>query len=418
MGRRIARTNMPPPDNTLTIIMAMGSDTRLHPLTAERTKAAVPFGGTYRVIDFALTNCLHSGLRRILVLTQYRSHSLQKHLRDGWSIFNPELGEYITTVPPQMRMDNSWYGGPADAVRQNLYLLERNPAEHVFVLSGEHVYRMDYAALLEFHAGSDADVTVACLDDGNQNGRATSCQVAVAADNRISAYARTGVPFAIDDNVITTLGSMEVYAFRKSVLIDMLSRPNFVGSAQHDLGLDLIPTILASGQRVLAYRFGGSAGRVSRDRYWRGLDSLDDYYDANMGLLHTEPDMDLYQSDWPIRTYHGQYPPARTVPGGSSDEGIFINSIVASGTIIAGGGVNHSILFPSVYVDDSATVEDSILLADVQVGRGARLHRCIVDKGVKIPPAEALGYDRTHDAMRFTVTEGGIVVIPKDYRFN
>jgi glucose-1-phosphate adenylyltransferase len=317
-----------------------------------------------------------------------------------------------------MRTEGSWYAGSADAIRQNLYLLERSPSKYVCVISGEHIYRMDYAALLEFHAERDADVTVACLEAADLEGRTTRCQVAVDGDLRVSAFARSGVPFRIPDEVVTTLGSMEVYAFKKTVLIELLSRTDFVGHAHRDLGLDLIPTVLAGGGRVLTYRFGGEAGRVSCDRYWRTLDNLDDYYAANMDLLHYEPAIDLYQQDWPIRTYHAQHPPARTVPGKSSNEGIFVNSIVASGTVIAGGGVNHSILFPRVFVGDAATVEDCILLSGVSVGEGARLLNCIVDKDVRIPAGVSVGYDRVRDARTFTVTERGIVIVPKTCKFD
>lgn len=405
-------------DNSLAIILAIGSDSRLDPLTADRAKPAVPFGGNYRIIDFTLANCLHSGLRRVLVLTQYRSHSLQKHLRDGWSIFNPELGEFITPVPPQMRTEKHWYSGAADAIRQNLYLLERNRSDYIMVLSGEHIYRMDYAAMLDFHVEHGGDATVACLELADLGNPVSQCQVTVGVDNRVLAFESAKPRLASREGSSSVEASMEVYAFSKDVLIAAIERGDYAAKAGEDFGQDVIPHMLGSGAKVMAYRFGGEAGRVTRDRYWRRLETLDDYYDANMDLLQHDPAIDLYQQDWPIRTYQAQHPPARTVPGKSCNEGVFVNSIVASGTVISGGGVNHSILFPRVFVDDAATVEDSILLSGVAVGEGARLYRCIVDKDVQVPPGESIGYDRGKDAKRFTVTAQGIVVVPKGHRFS
>jgi glucose-1-phosphate adenylyltransferase len=403
--------------NMLTLILATGADPRLRPLSTDRAKAAIPFGGNYRVIDFTLTNCLHSGLRRILVLTQYHSHSLLKHLRDGWSIFNPELGEFITPVAPQMRDQQYGYASAADAIRQNLYLLERSAAEHICIVSGDHVYRMDYSALLDVHVASGADATLACLDSADLPNAATQSYVAVDAQEQVLAVARGDAPLGLDDKTVRLARSMEVYAFRKQALRDLISKTDAPFNANHDLGIELVPRLLASGGKVRAYAFGGKSGRVTCDRYWRSIDTLDDYYAANMDLLKAEPQIDLYQQDWPIRTYQSQHPPARTVPGRSSNEGIFVNSMVASGAVIAGGGVNHSLLFPSVRVEDAATVEDCILLTGVVVGENARLYNCIVDKNVRIPPGTSIGYDPETDARRYAVTDRGIVVVAKTASF-
>ncbi len=401
--------------NTLTLILATGADPRLRPLTADRAKAAVPFGGNYRLIDFALTNCLHSGLRRILVLTQYHSHSLQKHLRDGWSIFNPELKEFITPVPPQMRNQHYGYANAADALRQNLYLLERSSAEYICVVSGEHVYRMDYAALLDFHADQDADATIACIDGNGANsvGDPGQSLVYATAEGKVASVGPGSGSLSESIVGTTAMRGIDVYAFKKSVLSRYLKDLSPPTAAGQDLASTLLPGLLADGNSVMTYRFGGAAGRVSCDRYWRTIDTLDDYYRANMDLLKTEAGMDLYQRDWPIRTYQAQHPPARTVPGRSSNEGIFVNSMVANGTVIAGGGVNHSVLFPSVFVDDAATVEDSILLSGVRVGENARLYNCIVDKNVSIPAGAQIGYDAAADARKYVVTERGTVVVGK-----
>ncbi|MES9871465.1 MAG: glucose-1-phosphate adenylyltransferase [Candidatus Sedimenticola sp. 6PFRAG7] len=402
-------------ENTLTLILAGGQGSRLQPLTNDRAKPAVPFGGKYRIIDFALVNCLHSGLRRILVMTQYKSHSLQKHLRDGWSLFNPELGEYITVVPPQMRTGESWYGGTADAVRQNLYMLKRSGAEQVLILSGDHIYRMDYAAMLRSHEESGADLTVACMQVPTDEARQFGV-MSVHDNGRITRFEeKPENPALLPGSGGHALASMGIYVFSMDTLLKALEE-NEGEASSHDFGHDIIPRLIDEAG-VYAYRFGGESGRVSPDRYWRDVGTLDSFYEANMDLLNPVPSLDLYQSDWPIRTYQAQYPPARTVPGISGSEGIFVNSIASGGVLIVGGAVQHSILFPHVSVGDEALVHDSILFNNVEVGEGAQLERCIVDKGVKIPPGETIGLDLEKDAARFTVSEKGVVVVPKDYEF-
>lgn len=403
-------------EKTLTVILAGGHGSRLQPLTSDRAKPAVPFGGKYRIIDFTLANCLHSGLRRILVLTQYKSHSLQKHLRDGWSLFNPELSEYITAVPPQMRTGESWYGGTADAVYQNLYMLKRSGAEQVLILSGDHIYRMDYAAMLASHQEHSAGLTVACmevpLDQAKQFG-----VMSVDETDRITRFEeKPENPQPLPGTDDLSLASMGIYVFSMDLLQDVLLNDQQRENTNHDFGHDIIPRLIEQAG-VYAYRFGGEEGRVSPDRYWRDVGTLDSFYEANMDLLNPVPSLDLYQPEWPIRTYTAQYPPARTVPGLSSSEGIFINSMVSGGVVIAGGNVQHSILFPHVTIGDEAIIHDSILFNGVQVGDGADLDRCIIDKDVKIPSGERIGFDPKRDAKRFTVSEKGIVVVPKGYSF-
>lgn len=407
---------MPLLDNTLSIILAGGTGTPLAPLTEHRTKPAVPFGGKYRIIDFPLANCLHSGLRRILVLTQYKSHSLQKHLRDGWSIFNPELGEYITPVPPQMRVGDRWYTGTADAIYQNLYLLERSGAEQVLILPGDHIYRMDYAALLDNHQNTNADVTVACMkisrDDASEFG-----VVRIDAEQRITEFTeKPAEPAPLPDDSSISLVSMGIYVFSTKLLRKILHTDHTDTNSSHDIGRDILPR-LTSTHRVMSYHFGGDVGRVTPDGYWSDVDNIDAFYKANMGLLEPVPSLNLYQDDWTIRTHQEQSAPARTVPGTSGNEGIFINSIIASGTVIAGGSVQQSILFPKVFVGDEAMVHDSILFNGVHVGAGAELKRCIIDKDVNVPENEKIGFDLDIDRERFTVSPGGVVVIPKGYQF-
>lgn len=404
------------PADTLTLVLAAERGTGLDPLTLDRPKAAVPFGGKYRVIDFTLANCLHSGLRRVLVLTQYKSHSLHKHLRDGWSIFNPEMSEFITAVPPQQREGLKWYGGPIDAVRQNRYLIERSSARQVLVLVGEAIYRMDYAELVRSHREQGVPVTLA-VRGVHDPGSGAQPLVTLDAQGRVRALSappgsvEPGEPAPPED----ALASMGVYCFDKDWMLAALAAEGEGPDA--DIGLDLIAPRCAE-TAVGSYRFGEARGRVTPDRYWCNLATIDAYYQANMGLLRANPPLDLYQANWNMRTYQGQLPPARTVPGAASGtEGIFVNSMLAAGTVISGGGVNHSILFPRVRVEDGAIVDASILFDGVQVGPKANLRNCIIEKDVVVPPNARIGHDRRADQERFQVSPQGIVVVPKGYRF-
>ncbi len=405
------------PSDTLTILLAGGNGSRLQPLTADRAKPAVPFGGKYRIIDFTLSNCLHSGVHRILVLTQYKYHSLQKHLRDGWSIFNPERGEYITMVPPQMRAGALWYSGTADAIFQNLFLLERSRAKKVLILAADHIYRMDYAALIKAHDEKNADLTVACMKVPIEEARAFGVMSVDEGKKIIAFHEKPNDPKPIPGEPNTALVSMGVYVFSMDVLLDELRADNELPHSSHDFGKDVIPMMIKTHQ-VYAYRFGGSRGRVTPDRYWRDVGTIDTYYEANMDLLKPVPPLDLYQSDWAIRTYHSQSPPARMVPSENGKDGQLTNSILGSGTVIIGGIVRNSVLSSRVRVEEGALVEDSLLFDHVTVGAGACLRHCIIDKGVKIPPGEKIGYDQTGDNARFALSEKGVIVVPKQYKFN
>jgi glucose-1-phosphate adenylyltransferase len=403
-------------EQTLTIVLAGGHGSRLQPLTRDRAKPAVPFGGKYRIIDFTLSNCLHSGLRRILILTQYKSQSLQEHLRDGWSIFNPELDEYITPVPPQMRIDSNWYSGTADAIYQNLNLLEQSKARYVLILSGDHIYRMDYAAMLEFHTQHDAAVTLACMEVGLDEARGFGV-LSVDDDQRILTFEeKPAEPRALADNPKCALASMGIYVFNLDHLLATLYEDHRKADSSHDFGKDILPRMIGQ-QPVYAHRFGSQAGRVSQDRYWKDVGTLDAYYEANIALLKPIPPLDLYQSDWLIRGHQPHTPPARTVPGSDGHDGIIYNSCLAGGTVINGGLVRHSILSARVRLELASLVEDSILFDNVTVGTGAKLKRCIIDKHVQVPAGEVIGYDLERDKQRFTVTDKGVVVIQKNYKF-
>ncbi|RKF17778.1 glucose-1-phosphate adenylyltransferase [Alginatibacterium sediminis] len=401
---------------TLTIVLAGGVGSRLAPLTQHRAKPAVPFGGKYRIIDFTLSNCLYSGLRRILVLTQYKSHSLHKHIRDGWSIFNPELSEYVTTVPPQQMHGEKWYGGTADAIYQNLYLLERSKAKYVVVLSGDHIYRMDYAAMLEGHINNNADLTIACMEVSKDEAKEFGVMQVDAHQQILDFAEKPDEPSELPNQPGRSLASMGVYIFKMSSLITALKGDAGREQSEHDFGKDIIPKLIAN-KRVFAHGFGGSQGRVSQDCYWRDVGTIDAYYQANMDLLKPVPPLDLYQEDWQIRTYEKQYPPARTVPGSSGNEGISINSITASGVVVAGACVQNSILFAKVRVEDEAMVNESVLLDRVVVGKNAQLRRCIIDKDVVIPAGTKIGFDKKTDAALFTISPDGVVVVPEGYVF-
>lgn len=394
-------------DKILTIVMALSSGSDLSSLTQSRAKASVPFGGNYRIIDFTLSNCVRSDFRRILVLTQYNSHSLHKHLRDGWSIFNSELNEFVTAIPNQLRESNTGYFNAFDAIKQNSYLLERSKDEYVCVVSGEHIYRMDYAAMLEFHTDSGADITVSCIEVDENGKRPAQSILKVDKNGRV---------VSIGKDKKSALATMEVTIFNRNCLLELLSANKFDQNSALEFSQLALPG-KEKQYRIMAYLFGGESGRVSQDRYWRNLSTIDSYYKANMDLLRLDTPLDLYQSAWPIRTYQRQNPPPRTIPGDSCNEGIFINSMVGAGTVISGGGVNHSILFPEIYVGDSATVDSSILLSGVHVEDGAQLLNCIVEKHVTIPKGVIIGHDADHDKARFTISEEGIVIIPSVYQF-
>ncbi|MDN3715829.1 glucose-1-phosphate adenylyltransferase [Vibrio breoganii] len=402
--------------DTLTVILAGGMGSRLAPLTQDRAKPAVPFGGKYRIIDFTLSNCLHSGLRRLLVLTQYKSHSLQKHLRDGWSIFNPELGEYITAVPPQMRKGETWYEGTADAIYQNLWLLSRSEAKHVVVLSGDHIYRMDYKPMLKQHKETGAALTIACMEVPVEEASAFGVMDTAPNNQIISFLEKPSDPPTLADDPTKSLASMGIYIFSMDALVEALEEDAAIDTSSHDFGHDIIPKLIDT-EGVYAHRFGCEEGRVSQDAYWRDVGTIDSFYQANMDLLDPVPPIDLYQDDWGIRSYERQRPPSRTVPSVTGNQGISINSIVANGVVISGGSVQRSILSSNVKVGDGATIINSILFDEVRIGEHCELQNCIIDKHVVVPDGTRIGYDAELDSERFTISEQGIVVVPEGYIF-
>jgi len=396
-------------ENVLAMILAGGQGERLYPLTRDRAKPAVPFGGLYRIVDFTLSNCLNSGLRKINVLTQYKSISLDRHIRLCWNVFNPELGEYVNVIPPQQRTVSRWYRGTADAIYQNIYTLERERPELTFILSGDHVYKMDYARMLEYHLEKEADLTVSCIPVPRE--RASHLGVVeVDSDGRIVGFEeKPAEPKCMPGDEGRSLASMGVYLFGTGVLAREVSRDARSESA-HDFGRDIIPSMIRS-RRVFGYSFADGCGGAP---YWRDIGLLDAYYEANMDLVSIEPELDLYDPAWPIRSYHEQMPPAKTVHDAEDRRGEAVNSLVCSGCIISGGHVEGSILSPQVKVKSYSKVTGSILMDGVEVGRGAEVHGAIVDKGVKIPAGAKIGGDREADLARFVVTESGIVAVQKE----
>ncbi len=400
-------------DDTLTLVLAGGQGERLMPLTRDRSKPAVPFGGMYRIIDFTLSNCLNSGLRKIFVLTQYKSTSLERHIQLGWSpLFSIELSHWIHTVPPQLRVGQRWYEGTADAVFHNIYLINREQPRRVLILSGDHLYKMNYRKMIEAHEDADALVTIGAVEVPLAEARAFGV-LEVDERSRITGFAeKPAQPKPIPGKPDTALVNMGVYCFETGVLVDAL-REDAAQSSRHDFGHDILPSMVPTG-RLLAYPFIDENRKETQ--YWRDIGTIDSYFEASLDLVNVDPLFNLYDPSWPLRTMPRQLPPAKTVfaqeqPGGRL--GIALDSIICGGVIISGGRVERSILCPEVRVNSWARVTDCVLMDKVDVGRRAVIHRAIVDKGVRIPPGCEIGFDREADAARFHVSDSGIVVIPQ-----
>ncbi|GMU95403.1 MAG: glucose-1-phosphate adenylyltransferase [Ignavibacterium album] len=398
--------------DTITVVLAGGQGERLYPLTAVRSKPAVPFGGKYRIIDFTLSNCLNSGLRRIYVLTQYKSDSLNMHLFEAWSIFNPELGEFIYSVPPQRKMNNDWYLGTANAIYQNLNLFSDRKAKWVLILSGDHIYKMDYLKFIDNHIKNDADLSMACIEVPKDQASRFGIVGIDEKYNVQSFIEKPPVPPEIPDKKGYSFVNMGIYVFKASVLRDVLLEMESKKIKALDFGQDVIPYMVKSKLKVIAYRFIDENKKVQP--YWRDIGTLDSYYAANMDLISVTPEFNLYDSEWPLRTYQYQYPPAKTVSHEGERVGRTLNSLVCDGTIVSGGLVERSILGANVRINSYSYITDSILFHNVWVGRHARIRRAIIDKNVVIPEGYEIGFDPEEDKKKFTVTETGIVVIPKN----
>jgi len=397
----------------LTFIMAGGKGERLLPLTKDRTKPAVPFGGIYRIIDFTLSNCINSGLRKIYILTQYKSASLQRHIRLGWNFLPSELGQFIELLPAQQRIGDSWYLGTADALYQNLYTLEMDRPDEVLILAGDHIYKMNYYSMIDVHHEQDADLTVGVVEVDKSKSKHLGVVEVDAQGRVISFQEKPNDPKTIPGKTDKIYGSMGIYVFKQSVLMQELLNDAKNNNSSHDFGKDIIPQMLKKGMKIVAYNF---RNKDQVEEYWRDIGTIDAYYEANMELIQVNPTFNLYDQEWLIRTFQEQYPPVKTVHSGDKEEGrvgLVLDSIVSEGCVVSGGRVQRSILSPNVRINSFSEVYDSILMEGVHVGRHAKIKRAIIDKDVSIPPGIIIGFNLEEDKKRFFVSESGIVVVAK-----
>jgi glucose-1-phosphate adenylyltransferase len=398
-------------DDSLVIVLAGGAGERLYPLTKDRAKPAVYFGGPYRIIDFSLSNCINSGLRRIFIATQYKSLSLNRHIRMGWGIVSEELGEFVEILPPQKRVSEHWYQGTADAVYQNLYSIMREGPRYLIVLSGDHVYKMDYARMLRFHQERGAAVTLATIEvpvaDANRFGI-----IAVDETERVTGFQeKPKAPSAIPNSPDLALASMGVYIFDTDVLVRALDA-DATQPTTHDFGKDIIPALIDQAP-VYSYRFYDENKKAAK--YWRDIGTLDAYFEANMDLCQVNPEFNLYDPEWPLRTYQPQAPPAKFVFAEAGIRcGQALDSVISPGCIVSGSSISGSVLCPNVRVHSFCQIEQCILMPGVRVGRHAKIRRAIIDRDVLIPRGALIGYNIDDDRRRHTVTDGGIVVVTTD----
>ena len=412
--------------NILAMVLAGGKGERLYPLTLHRAKPAVPFGGKYRIIDFTLSNCLNSGLRKIAVLIQYKSHSLDRHIRRGWNILNQEVGEFIASIPPQQRIGEDWYKGTADAVYQNLFLMDNEQPAFLLVLAGDHIYKMNYAEMYDFMITKQADVVVGAIEfplaEASRFG-----VIGVDDECRIVRFdEKPKHPMPLPSDPAQAFVSMGIYLFRAEVIrkqltdsrISTLLSTDTKHESLHDFGKNIIPRMIQNS-RVFAFKFHDENKKAVK--YWRDIGTLDAYWEANMDLVAVDPLFNMYDQMWPIRTYQGQFPPAKFVfaddyEGGRM--GIALDSIVCGGCIISGARVQNSVLSPNVLVQDHAEVRESVVMENVVIGEHCRIRRAIIDKDVNIPPKTEIGYDPDADRSRFTVTDSGLVAISKGMKLH
>ncbi|MDE2117367.1 MAG: glucose-1-phosphate adenylyltransferase [Betaproteobacteria bacterium] len=398
--------------NTYAMVLAGGRGSRLHQLTDWRAKPAVPFGGKFRIIDFVLSNCVNSGIRRIGVATQYKSHSLMQHIQHGWSFLNGNFGEFIDLLPAQQWVQESWYQGTADAVFQNLDILRESEPDYVLILAGDHVYKMDYGKMLAFHVEKRADMTVACIEVPVNDARSFGV-MAVNAESRVVAFnEKPDHPAPIPGKPDLALASMGIYIFNMDFLCEQLIRDASEQHSSHDFGKDLIPYLVSSGYRVFAQSFNSSCIKMNDGApYWRDVGTIDSYWEANMELTKVTPDLNMYDREWPIWTYQEQLPPAKFVFDDEMRRGQAIDSLVSGGCIISGSTVRRSLLFSNVRIHSYSNIEDSVLLPNVEVGRNVTLKRVVVDKNCMIPDDLTVGVNPEEDASRFFVTDKGITLI-------
>jgi glucose-1-phosphate adenylyltransferase len=399
--------------DVLAVILAGGKGSRLEPLTRDRAKPAVPFGGAYRIIDFTMSNCLNSGIRKILLLTQYKAASLARHVNMGWQqYFCRELGEFVDVVPPQQRIDEHWYRGTADAVYQNIYTMEKEHPKYTVILAGDHIYKMNYHKMVESHIRNDADLTIGVLRTSIEEARHRFGVMEIDPTDRVIGFEeKPAVPKSVPGDPGHCYASMGIYVFKTRFLFEQLCQDATRHGSSHDFGGDMIPSIIHS-HRVFAHPFLDENRK--ENAYWRDVGTLDAYYDANMDLISVDPQLNIYDDQWPLRSYQPHYAPPKFVFAAQERRGYALDSIVCLGSIVSGGQVRRSILGPQTRVNSFAKVDESILFEGVDVGRHARIRRAIIDKGVSIPAGFEVGYDHDQDRRRgFTVTENGVTVIAK-----
>ena len=394
--------------DTIALILAGGRGSRLRQLTLWRAKPAVPFGGKFRIIDFPLSNCVNSGIRRIGVLTQYKAHSLIQHIQRGWGFLRGEFGEFVELLPAQQRIESSWYAGTADAVYQNLDILRNHNPEYVLVLAGDHIYKMDYGPMIAQHVERQADMTIGCIEVDLQRAREFGVMT-VGADDRITDFnEKPDQPQPLPGRDDVALASMGIYVFNTGFLFEQLIKDADKPYSSHDFGHDIIPSVIDK-YRVFAYPFRDM--ETGQQAYWRDVGTVDAYWQANQELIGVTPELNLYDEDWPVWTYQEQLPPAKFVFDDEDRRGMAVDSMVSGGCVISGATVRHSLLFSNVKVNSWAEVTDSLVLPNVEIGRYSRVRRAVIDKGCRLPPETVIGEDPERDAERFHVTPGGIVLV-------
>jgi glucose-1-phosphate adenylyltransferase len=398
--------------NAMALVLAGGRGTRLHHLTDWRAKPAVPFGGKFRIIDFTLSNCVNSGIRRIGICTQYKAQSLIRHVERAWSFLAGRFDEFVDVLPAQQWIHPRWYGGTADAAYQNLDMMLRHRPDRVLILAGDHVYKMDYRVMLDEHTAHGADMSIACVDVPRAEAQAFGV-VHVDDDGWIVGFEEKPVqPASMPGRPDRALASMGVYVLNTEFLSEALARDAGDARSQHDFGHDLIPRLIAQGARVRAHDFAASCVNMSRGMpYWRDIGTVDAYWEANVALTDVVPDLNLYDEDWPIWTHQQQLPPAKFVFNEEGRRGMAVDSLVAGGCIVSGAKVERSVLFTKVQVHDFASIDESVILPGVEVGSGAVVRRAIVDKYCRLPPGLRVGIDPEEDRRRFFVTPRGITLV-------
>lgn len=397
--------------DTLALILAGGRGSRLKHLTMWRAKPAVPFGGKFRIVDFPLSNCINSGIRRIGVLSQYKAHSLIQHIQKGWGFLRGEFGEFVELLPAQQRITTSWYAGTADAVYQNIDIIRGHDPSYVLILAGDHIYKMDYGPMIAHHVDRGADLTVGCIEVPLERARSFGVMT-VDEDGAVVRFAeKPAEPEPIPGRSEVALASMGIYVFNTAFLYEQLIRDADLPNSTHDFGKDILPAVI-NRYRVVAYPFRDvQSGRQS---YWRDVGTVDAYWEANLELIGVTPELNLYDENWPIWTYQEQLPPAKFVFDNDDRRGMAVDTMVSGGCLISGATVRHSLLFSNVQVHSHALVQDSVVLPDADIGRRARVHRAVIDRGCRIPEGMVIGEDPEEDARRFHVTERGVtLVIPE-----